>query len=415
MRQALALILTLTLCTVAAADGLIRDGLGARSAGRGGTNIAFADNGSIFHDNIGGAVNYHGDTLVECTIDVLFTDVDYQDAATDSTFTQDFVPLGNFTMMKKLDPDVAVGIGVYSTGGFAAKFDMEGPPSFPGTRTYKSFGALTRILPGVSLRMTERLSVGGTLGVGASHVELEGPYTIQFGPLRGTPMLMDTQATGAALSWSVGMQYQLSDQTTMGLTYQSETRFHMNGKTAAEVPGLGESAFDLEMDMVWPRSLGAGIRHELSPCSIAAVDLIYYNWQKAYDDVGLFLTNPTNAAFAPFGTIEEQLPLRWRDTLSVRLGYERVLSNCDRFRCGYVYHRNPIPAETITPYITPIIEHTVSVGYGTQFMGWDVDFGYQYMFGESQQVGTSEIVGGDFDNSEFDTSVHLLFVSFLNR
>ncbi len=54
-------ICTLLVCAhyggVALADGTIRDGLGARVAGRGGTNIAFADAGTILHDNPAGMVN----------------------------------------------------------------------------------------------------------------------------------------------------------------------------------------------------------------------------------------------------------------------------------------------------------------------------------------------------------------------
>lgn len=411
----LSCVIAVCCCQFVAADGLIRDGLGARVAGRGGTNLAWADSGTILHDNVGGAVNFEGCELLECTIDAIFTDVDYRDPDGVADFQQDLVPLGNLTILKKANPNVAYGLGVYSTGGFATKYAMQGPAPFTGQRTYKSFGALARILPGVSAKLTRNWSVGATLGVAASHVELEGPYTLQTGALAGTPTLMDLQATGAALTWSVGSQYQLSPQTTLGVAYQSETRFNIDGKTTTIVPGLGESAFDTELDMVWPRSLGLGVRHAFCNCNVASVDLIYYNWQKAFDDVGIFLSNPTNPAFAGLGAIEEQTPLRWRDTLSVRVGYEQVLCNNDRVRYGYVWHRNPIPAETLTPWIVPIIEHTVSLGYGTSFENWLVDFGYQYMFGDPVSVGTSAFAGGDFDGSQIDTQLHLLYVSFLRR
>jgi hypothetical protein len=36
---------------IASADGLMRDGLGAVSGGRGGTNIGHFDNGAILHDS----------------------------------------------------------------------------------------------------------------------------------------------------------------------------------------------------------------------------------------------------------------------------------------------------------------------------------------------------------------------------
>ena len=411
----LSCFLLLSCCPIVAADGLIRDGLGARVAGRGGTNLAWSDSGTILHDNVGGAVNFKGCELVECTIDAIFTEVDYRDPDGVSDFQQDLVPLGNLTILRKANPNVAYGLGVYSTGGFATKYAAQGPAPFTGERTYKSFGALARILPGISLKLTDKWSTGATLGVAASHVELEGPYTLQTGALANTPTLLDLQATGAALTWSIGSQYQLNSKTTLGVAYQSEARFNIDGKTTTIVPGLGESVFDTELDMVWPRSLGLGVRHEFCEHKVGSIDVIYYNWQNAFDDVGIFLTNPTNLAFAGLGPIEEQTPLRWRDTLSVRVGYEQMLQTGDKVRCGYVWHRNPIPAETLTPWIVPIIEHTVSVGYGSCFEKWEVDFGYQYMFGNSVSVGTSDFVGGDFDGSEVDTQLHLLYVSFLRR
>ena len=52
--------LTLAVVRPAPADGVIRDGLGAFSSGRGGTNIAFADNGEVLYDNPAGIVNTNG-------------------------------------------------------------------------------------------------------------------------------------------------------------------------------------------------------------------------------------------------------------------------------------------------------------------------------------------------------------------
>src|SRR5580700_4395538 len=58
-------------------DGVIRDGLGALSIGRGGTNIASADNGEILLDNPAGMANVEGSGLVDLGVDVLFTDLQY--------------------------------------------------------------------------------------------------------------------------------------------------------------------------------------------------------------------------------------------------------------------------------------------------------------------------------------------------
>ena len=406
-------------CLAAQADGLIRDGMGAIAAGRGGTNIAWADNGTVLHDNVAGLINLPSCSLIECGGDFLFTDVDYREPGGVSDFRQGMVPMGHFSLSKRINEDVAVGLGVFSPGGFATKSAMPGPFPFPGERTYKSFGALVRVLPGISLRMTERWSLGFTTGVAANHMEVEGPYTIQSGAAAGVPTLLDYQGTGAAFSWSVGMQYKLSPRTTVGVNYQSENRFDLDGsaRTEAAIPGVGilPSTFDSETRVVWPQAVGAGVSHQFSNRTIGGLDLIYHNWQDAFDQFRLRLTNASDPILATFGPLTDRVPLQWRDTLSVRLGLEHTLANCDRFRCGYVYHRNPIPASTLNTYFPPTVEHTISLGYGTCYRGMSVDVGYQYMFGSDVNIGDSALLGDDFSNGVLDSEAHFFYVSFGKR
>ena len=300
--------LLLGCCSLLRADGLIRDGMGAISAGRGGTNLGFADNGTVLHDNVAGLVNMQSCSLIECGGDLLFTNIDYAEAGGVSDYRQDAVPMGHLSVAKRLNEDVAVGLGIFTPGGFATKSVMPGPFPFAGERTYKSFGALARILPGVSLRMTERWSLGFTAGVAANHMEVEGPYTLQSGAVAGTPTLLDIQGTGAAFSWSIGMQYRLSDRTTLGVNYQSENRFELDGsaKTELPIPGIGfvQSAFDATTRVVWPQAIAAGLRHELSPRTVGAVDLVFHNWQRAFDQFEIQLTDATNPIVADVWSFE---------------------------------------------------------------------------------------------------------------
>ena len=415
MRTLLTLGLLALACSSSWADGLIRDGMGAIAAGRGGTNIAWSDNGTILHDNVAGLIQMKSCSYLECGGDILFTDIDYQEPGGVSDYRQDLVPMGHLSLSKRINEDVAVGLGVFTPGGFATKSVMPGPIPFAGSRTYKSFGALIRILPGISLRMTDRWSLGFTTGVAANHMELEGPYTLQSGVVAGTPTLMDMQGTGAAFSWSIGSQYQLSPRTTIGFNYQSENRFELDGTARADlfVPGLGfvQSAFDATTDVVWPQAVGAGIRHELSTRTTASLDLIYHNWQRAFDELGVRLTNATHPVVATFGDLDERMPHRWRDTLSVRIGFEHQLANCDRFRWGYVYHRNPIPVATLTTYVAPALEHTLSIGYGSQYRERRIDFGYQLMLGDRESIGDSSLVGDDFSGGRLKTTAHFLYFS----
>jgi long-chain fatty acid transport protein len=392
------------------------NGSTARTIGRGGTNIAHFDNGGVIFDNPAGMVNIDGCELVDGGVNVLITDFDYADpdnpGGVNST---DGTPLPEVGYIRKSDDGMlAYGIGVFVPAGFTEKYVMNGPaPFFAGPQTYKSFGSLGKVLPAAAVALTEDLTVGGTLGLGICHAEFEGPYFLNSPPLAGTPTLIDAKGTGTALVWSVGAQYNLGCATTVGVAYQSASRFTLNGTTRVTVPLLGQSNYDSDLSIVWPESLGVGLRHELCCCRVLSADLVWFGWQRAFDDVSLQLSNASGLGFPP--AINETIPLDWRDTLSLRLGYEVLLDDCRTVRLGYVHHRNPIPAATLTPFIQAFLENGVSVGYGWTACDWQIDVAYMYTWGPDQQVGTSGLAGGDFSNSEHTAQTHDISVSFIRQ
>ncbi|MEM7452714.1 MAG: outer membrane protein transport protein [Planctomycetota bacterium] len=403
------------------ADGTIRDAMGARTTGRGGANIGFADNGQMLLDNPAAIVNMPGFRLTEIGVDLLFTDLEFTDpdnpggvSAEDNPF-----PAGQIVIASRSpDGSIGYGLGVFSQAGFASEYTMNGPFPFSGPQHYKSIGALARILPSVSYRVNDRLSVGGNFGVAVNHMELEGPYTLQGpSPFAGTPTRFDFQATGAAISWALAMQYQLTPATRLGVTYQAETSFELDGSTVTEIPGLGSSRWDAEADVDWPQYIGLGLQHDFNCCLRGGVDVVWFDWSSAWDSFDIVTSNPDNPVFQSVvgNTLNESFPLSWRDTVSVRTGLERDIG-CGRvIRCGYVYHRSPVPDSTLTPWIQTTLEHAFSVGYGWQVMGNEIDLAYQYSFGDDSFISTSSLLGGDFDNSTVATEAHWLSLSMIRR
>jgi len=201
----------------AEAAGTISNALSAREAGRGGTNLAFSDNGVILMDNPAGMQGLIdtcscSKSFVDIGMVGLFTDLTYADADNPVNGAADNpTALGHLMIGRRISEDIVIGFGAFAPAGFASDYNLQGPPAaLPGEQNYESFGALIRILPGISVRLTDRLSVGGTLGAAVSHIEIEGPYFLNSAPLAGTPTELDLQATGAALSWSLGLQYALT-------------------------------------------------------------------------------------------------------------------------------------------------------------------------------------------------------------
>ncbi|MEZ6069748.1 MAG: outer membrane protein transport protein [Pirellulales bacterium] len=414
MLGAVTLTAFLLTCQSSLADGLILNGVSAQTIGRGGTNIAHTDNGSILHDNPAAMTMMDTPSLFSVGGTVLITDFDYSDPDNARQTQNRGYPLGELAFIRRsCDEQFAFGFGVFSPAGFGSQYHLQPPAPFSGPTLYKSFGALMKILPGIAFKPTDRLSIGATAGLGVTIADLEGPYVLQQTPgLAGTPTMLDMDVDGAAFVWSFGIMYELSESTRIGATYQSESRFHADGRTLGTVPGLGQSFYDTQMSITWPQSVGLGVRHELCPHRIVSADVIWFDWSGAFDSFGIQMTNPSNPYFPEFS---DEFPLDWRDTVSVRLGFEQRFC-CDRvLRLGYVYHRSPVPTGTASPYIPASLQQSFSVGYGWKMWGWESNLAYMYTFGPEVHVGTSDFVGGDFDNSEQRAQTHAVAVSFQQR
>src|SRR5262249_6805480 len=159
---------------------------------------------------------------------------------------------------------------------FAERFHLIDP--LAQEKVYSSFGALVKFLPGAAYRVTDRLSIGGTCGVGVSYADLNGPYFLQGPSLPGPFTIMHTHNEGACLVWSVAAQYKLTDCDTFGVTYQSPSDLSMGGNTHVNVqaPALGASTYDSTLHVTWPQTVSLGIKHEFCPHRRMGVDVVWY-------------------------------------------------------------------------------------------------------------------------------------------
>ncbi len=400
------------------ADGLIRDGLGPISTGRGGTNQGFADNAAIIMDNPGALVNVSGCGLAEAGVDTVITHTSFSDPFNNVQSKTRPLPtpvLGY--IQKNEDGRWAWGIGAFAPAGFGASYGFLNNPVL-GSNLYRSIGAMGKILPALSYAATDRLSIGISVGIAFSDAELDGPFVVQRAPLTGLPVLLDLQGFGVAPTGSVGMQYKLAEDTTIGLTYTEQTNFDLRGgaETSLLTPlGVVQSNFDSKVRLKWPRSVAFGVKYDLCPHRRIAADVIWYDWAHAFDQINLEFTNPTNPLVPLLTTlpIKDVLPLNWTNSVSLRLGYEYDYTECDTVRLGYVYHGSPAPDSTLTPFLDGVLEHAFSLGYSRKFERVVVNAAYQYCFGKERHVDNSAIIGGLFDNTSFNAQAHFAMLSLL--
>jgi long-chain fatty acid transport protein len=417
LRTVLGVLLLAAVCLrveIARADGLIRDGVGPISAGRGGTNQGFADNAAIILDNPGAMVNIEGCGLAELGVDTVITSVHYTDPFNDVQSKIRPLPMPVLGYIQKSEDECwAWGIGAFAPAGFGASYGFLNNPLL-GSNLYRSIGGMAKILPGVSYAVDEQLSVGITVGIAFSDVELDGPFIATLPGIGHVPTLLDLQGFGVAPTGSVGMQYRVACDTVIGATYTEQTNFNLRGGAEASLAGI-PSNFDSKIHMKWPRSVAIGIKHDLCPHRRIAADVIWYDWRHAFDQIDLQFSNPTNpvvGAITPL-PINQMLPEHWTDSVSLRLGYEYDYTDCDTLRLGYAYHRSPVPDATLNPFLDGVLEHAFSVGYSRKLDRAILNAAYQYTFGPTRQVGASAIPGGLFDNTTLNAQAHFVMLSLL--
>src|SRR5207253_5492546 len=113
------LVTVMRLPSAALADGVVRDGIGPISTGRGATNLGFADNAAIILDNPAGMSNVAGSGLVEGGVDTVIPSIHYTDPQNPNVnnILRGY-PCGMFGYVQRLeDSPWTVGVGAFSPAG----------------------------------------------------------------------------------------------------------------------------------------------------------------------------------------------------------------------------------------------------------------------------------------------------------
>lgn len=263
--------------------------------------------------------------------------------------------------------NVVTGFALISNAG--AGVDFRGVPASNGTT---SSLLVLEMIPSVGVRLTDRLSVGFNGALGTAYFN---------GPFVGVGAMV--QAYG--LRGGVGVNYDLSEATTIGAYWQSKQHFNFSDAIRLEFFG---GAFDpivrsIRMDL--PSNVGIGIANR-SLCDgrmLLAFDAVFKQW----DETDLF------------GAV-------YRNQWALQFGSQYSLGRL-RLRSGYVYAQDPIKAINVTTAggISPpggipalqymqaqfanICQNRISVGVGIVDIrpGMDIDVFAGGMFKESGQLG----------------------------
>lgn len=408
----LAGVLNVLAARLAIADGFLRDGMGPIPAGRGATNVAHADNGSVLLDNPAALAAIAPAALADVHLGQYlfsFRYADAENAGADGTGTA--LPIADAALLVRSATNrrLGYGVGLFVPAGFGADYRLETDPAFgTGKQSYRSFAAFVKLVGGVGYRATERLSVGAHLGLGGSHVRLRLPYWVQTGQLAGAPVRASIRGSGFAPAWAVGAQYVVAPGTVLGASYTAASEFDagVEGRARIALGGVCD-AYDASIAIGLPRAVAVGLRHDVGASNRISAEVTWRNWSAAFDRVRFALSG--GAGTLGVTNVADEVELRWNDTWTLALGYELFATPTHTLRLGYTYHPSPAPSSTLTPVIPVTLEHVLAAGFGWRIGDAQLDLSYQHTFGPTRHVGRSELVGGDFDGSRLTVSGHAWF------
>jgi long-chain fatty acid transport protein len=412
------------------ANGLERNGVGARSMGIGGASVADEEDalGAMAYNPA--ILGFFGKRQVILGVNGVFADGDYTSQAGDTghlKHTDAVFP--DIALILPVSQTVTLGLSVIPDDSRMANWRYVDPVGAAGVgyglMKHRSEIMDVRGALAAGIRLSDSVSLGVSVGAEYNENHLNCPYIFQSHPgLAGAKTLLDLGTTGWGINADVGLAWKVNDKVTLGLGYRSPTKFNTDGSghgdATAQLAALGVPspngvfAYDADIDTELPQKISAGFALKASKQWRVYGQVEWVNWADAFDDLTVKLSNGNNGTINGIlgsDVLVDTIPLDWKDRFVFRLGTEYDVCENVTLRAGYSYGKSPVPGSTVLPLTAAISEHTVSAGVGWHKGPWTVDFTWQYDLPAGQNAGADGIAGTEYDFSHVELSAHWISVT----
>lgn len=373
----------------------------ARSAGMGGTGVAFLDSAGAIPTNPALLDQIGKLTL---TLDAFYIrsqpqapyKVWHVDPATGNRYLNYETIRSEATgatlpflgAAYRLFDRVVVGAAVYPVIGQGAKAKYRpAPDEYPNIEAVNdvSMGLVEAAVP-VSIRILDNLSLGLMWRATYMVQSLDVPTPIMngFSPPAGILLNPDRTASANAKieatgmnfgGFQVGLLYRPLRNLRIGLTYRSEVAVNGQGTTTVT---LGSNTMVLETRMGYtnPHMFRGGLALTLlEEKLLLAADFKYLLYAGPFKEL---LT--TTVSSAGVEMVKAQ-PAYWKNAYTVQLGAEYTLSDTIRLRAGYIAASSATTSDYAISYMAPPgLSHLVGGGIGLHVLdSLNVDFAAAYV------------------------------------
>ena len=309
--------------------------------------------------------------------------------------TTSFVP--NLYYVHPLDNDFTLGVGITVPFGLTTEYDDDWVGRYFAVR---SSVTTININPSLGWRANEKLSLGA--GLSLQYIDVELTSAIDFGAvcaaqeaggvlppgtcgaIGANPQALDGFADLRAdnLSWgfNLGLLYEFSPRTRVGVAYRSQVKQNLEGKAKFTVPGAvsflqAANVFvnsDIKAGVDLPDTFSLSAYHELSGKVAVMADWTWTHWSN-FNELRIKYESSQ-----PDSVTTEN----WNDSNRYSLGINYQMNSKLKLRGGLAYDETPVPnARHRTPRLPGNDRTWLSLGAGYVISPRvSVDAGYTHLF-----------------------------------
>jgi long-chain fatty acid transport protein len=392
-----------------ATDGYFSHGYGVKSQGMGGVGIALPQ------DALAAAANPAGMGLIGDRIDfgvTWFRPERESDIAgnaipgANGTYsgndTQNFF-IPEFGYNRQINPDVTLGVSVYGNGGMNTDY-KNGIPLFQSTGRAGVDLEQLFVAPTATWKITPTQTIGISINLAYQRFQARGLQGFNNAFFSAAPGNVtdnghdDSYGAGVHIGW-IG---QVSDNVSLGATYQSKTWMSSFDKYKGLFAGQG--SFDI------PSTYGVGIAVKATPAWTVAADVQRIN----YSDVPS-VGNPSLAnLFNGLGN-NNGAGFAWHDVTTVKLGTSYAYSDTLTVRAGYNHANQPIhDGDTLMNILAPgVVKDHITFG-ATWTLPNKAELSLAYMHAFEYTVNGSNSIplafgGGNVNLKMYEDSIGIAY------
>lgn len=282
-----------------------------------------------------------------------------------------------------------------------------------------------RFSTGVGVSLGSRLSLGATVGADYNENTLHAPYIFQSQPtLAGLKTLLDLHTNGVGWNASVGALAKPTKKLEVGVAWKSRTVINSTGQASGDayaqfaalrVNAASNFTYSAKVQNVLPQSLLANVAWQANPRWLFAFQADWVNWKDAFITLPVTLTNGTNATINSLvggNSMQDGIPLQWKDQYGFHAGVEHKLTEGTVIRLGYGHENNPVPGSTLTPLTAAVLTNAISTGFAYHHGRSRYEAFYTFRPESSAHVTQSSLLAGEYNNSSVSVGTQTVGLSY---